>query len=323
MYYTDEWEVIETTNGPVAYVPADKKGEHLGLLATSKLREQIRTIFLSELSSALRGSSRAALVQTPVEEGKRSRWIEVALDSKIAVLHLFDVLGNHLGPTPQGGTEDNIAASQYLELGEVKVAVVPHGGLYAIKIQATGAGEADLRITEYAGADPIQILHYVGIPFGPSGQAQMILREVTPMVVLEVDEDGDDVTDRPMTPFNPPVANAGLDQTVNEGELVTLDGTKSLDPEGNPLTSQWIQTGGPEVSLSNPDSATPSFTAPQVSGDIVLTFQLVVNDGVADSDPATVTITVRDLSPPTFRSKVEESTDHDRYFSETHTLRRS
>ncbi len=42
------------------------------------------------------------------------------------------------------------------------------------------------------------------------------------------------VTDKYVPPPNqPPVANAGLDQTVNAGDSVTLDGTKSKDPDGN------------------------------------------------------------------------------------------
>lgn len=93
-----------------------------------------------------------------------------------------------------------------------------------------------------------------------------------------------------------PIANAGPDQTVNEGAVVTLNGTGSSDPDGNPLTFSWTQTAGPTVTLSNPASATPTFTAPQVSTSTVLTFQLVVNDGSLSSAPDTVNITVLDTA---------------------------
>jgi PKD repeat protein len=99
------------------------------------------------------------------------------------------------------------------------------------------------------------------------------------------------------TPNQPPVADAGPDQTVARGTLVTLDGTQSSDPEGAPLTFSWTilsQPTGSSVTLSNPNSATPTFT-PLRPGSYVI--QLIVNDGQLDSAPDTVTITVTNASP--------------------------
>ncbi|MEM3117295.1 MAG: hypothetical protein QW136_02710, partial [Nitrososphaerales archaeon] len=95
---------------------------------------------------------------------------------------------------------------------------------------------------------------------------------------------------------NPPVANAGPDQTVVEGTLVTLDGSASFDPELGPLTFSWTQTAGPAVALSGANTANPTFTAPLVTVDTVLTFQLIVNDGTNNSAPDTVNITVQNVS---------------------------
>jgi LmbE family N-acetylglucosaminyl deacetylase len=96
----------------------------------------------------------------------------------------------------------------------------------------------------------------------------------------------------------PPVANAGVAQTVSAGALVMLDGTHSSDPQSLPLTYAWTQTGGPSVALVNPTSASPTFTAPSsLSADATLTFQLVVSDGIKSSAPATVVITVTAIAP--------------------------
>jgi MYXO-CTERM domain-containing protein len=96
----------------------------------------------------------------------------------------------------------------------------------------------------------------------------------------------------------PPVADAGEDQIVDEGDEVTLDGTASSDPDSDTLSWSWTQEDGPEVVLVSSNSAQPSFIAPEVDDDTTLTFSLVVNDGTVDSLPATVAVTVRDQSSP-------------------------
>jgi Tol biopolymer transport system component len=85
----------------------------------------------------------------------------------------------------------------------------------------------------------------------------------------------------------PPAANAGLDRALIVGTQITLDGSASLDPEEAPLTFAWTQTGGPAVALAGANTATPTFT-PLLLGSY--TFNLIVNDGAADSNPDSVTI---------------------------------
>ncbi len=89
-----------------------------------------------------------------------------------------------------------------------------------------------------------------------------------------------------------PVANAGSSQTVTSGSTVTLSGIASSDPDGDSLSYSWTQTVGPVVTLSNTTSPTPSFVAPTVTSNTLLTFKLVVNDGIVSSNPSTVSITV-------------------------------
>ena len=90
-----------------------------------------------------------------------------------------------------------------------------------------------------------------------------------------------------------PIANAGPNQAVSLGSLVTLEGTGSSAQSGATIvTYQWIQTSGTPVSLNGANTATPTFTAPTVATS--LTFSLTVTDSTgAVSSPSTVTITVR------------------------------
>ncbi len=96
---------------------------------------------------------------------------------------------------------------------------------------------------------------------------------------------------------NPPEAiiNAPLRAAV--GQPVTLDGTSSTDPDGDPLTYRWLLMDKPMGSaalLQDALTATPTLT-PDVEGDY--TVELVVNDGSFDSSPVTETITAGTMGP--------------------------
>ncbi|MFC6873728.1 malectin domain-containing carbohydrate-binding protein [Halobellus marinus] len=89
----------------------------------------------------------------------------------------------------------------------------------------------------------------------------------------------------------PPVADAGADQAVDEGQQVTLDASESNDSDGDSLSYSWTQTAGSSVDLSGADTATPTFTAPDVDADETLAFEVTVSDGT-DSATDTVNVTV-------------------------------
>jgi chitinase len=90
-----------------------------------------------------------------------------------------------------------------------------------------------------------------------------------------------------------PVAVAGPDQIVNEGSTVTLNGTESRDPNGIILSYSWKQIPTTHfITLSGADTPVWSFTAPRVSADTLLRFELAVtdNNGSTDSSPVNVLV---------------------------------
>jgi len=88
--------------------------------------------------------------------------------------------------------------------------------------------------------------------------------------------------------FNP-VADAGPDQAVASGSLVTLDGSDSV---GNIDSYSWAQTGGPTVALVNANKAVATFIAPFVASAVTLSFRLTVVDETkrADTDSTSVIV---------------------------------
>ncbi len=91
----------------------------------------------------------------------------------------------------------------------------------------------------------------------------------------------------------PPTANAGPDQTVDEGVTVTLNGSNSSDPDNGIASYLWTQTGGNTVTLSDTSAIQPTFvTQPVDLTGTTLTFSLTVEDngGLQGSDEVSITI---------------------------------
>ena len=95
----------------------------------------------------------------------------------------------------------------------------------------------------------------------------------------------------PGTTDLPPTSNAGPDVTVSAGWTVDLEGS-GADPDGQPVTYHWSQTGGTPITLSNTSSARLTFVVPSNFADQALTFRLLVHDGLVWSAPDSVTVNV-------------------------------
>ncbi|MGH1439054.1 MAG: PKD domain-containing protein [Cellvibrionaceae bacterium] len=84
-----------------------------------------------------------------------------------------------------------------------------------------------------------------------------------------------------------PVADAGDDQKVSIGGTFTLDGSRSSDADGDAITYSWNVISPAGVALSNPNAVRPTINVSEF-GDYII--ELVVNDGVLDSEPDTVNL---------------------------------
>lgn len=88
-----------------------------------------------------------------------------------------------------------------------------------------------------------------------------------------------------------PIANAGPDQQVTTGSLVTLDGSSSRDDDNDPLTFTWQLVSTPNSSsavLNSTTATSPTFTADEDGTYLV---QLRVSDGSTISEIDAISIT--------------------------------
>jgi len=94
-----------------------------------------------------------------------------------------------------------------------------------------------------------------------------------------------------------PIANAGPDQSVRVGTLVMLNGGRSTDVDGDPLTYTWQLASVPPGSgatLGNPDTVNPTLLIDQPGSYLIA---LTVSDGKVPGLPDSVTVTTEN-SPP-------------------------
>lgn len=114
---------------------------------------------------------------------------------------------------------------------------------------------------------------------------------------------------RPVAANGAPVAIAGIDYVGFTGSPVYLDASLSYDLDEDNLTYSWTQVSGTAVTLTNPTTVSPSYTAPSVEGLQVFRVTVTDPDGLTATDD--VTIAIADPShgagstppaPPAFKS---------------------
>lgn len=99
--------------------------------------------------------------------------------------------------------------------------------------------------------------------------------------------------------------DAGPDIVTATGLVTQIN---AVVTEGsNAATISWTQTAGTSVTLSSADTATPSFTAPTVTEETSLTFEVTVDDGV--NAALTDTVDVAIFVPTAYSDALTEIAD--------------
>ena len=104
------------------------------------------------------------------------------------------------------------------------------------------------------------------------------------------------VTAPAVTTNQPPVANAGADQSVTASTTgVTLDGSDSTDSDGTIQSYEWVHTSTddapPATAITVANGVTSTFTAPDTAADLVFTLTVTDDDAATHSDTVTITVT--------------------------------
>jgi len=86
-----------------------------------------------------------------------------------------------------------------------------------------------------------------------------------------------------------PVADAGPNQFLPGAQTVTLNGSASYDPDGNPITFQWVQESGPAVALAASTSAITTFAG---AAGQYYSFRLTVKDPYGAQSIARTSVTI-------------------------------
>jgi hypothetical protein len=147
-----------------------------------------------------------------------------------------------------------------------------------LTVKAVSSDTASPRTLTVTGYGPLTAGTFTSDPVDAPPVSVTVTSDAKGSVVLPVS-----ITGSAQPPISV-VAQAGPDQTVSAGQTVTLDGSASIAAQ----TFSWTSPAG--ITLSDPTSAKPTFTAPDASTG-PLTFTLTVN-GPGGPSSATVTITV-------------------------------
>ena len=106
-----------------------------------------------------------------------------------------------------------------------------------------------------------------------------------------------------------PIANAGADRSVDEGDWVTLSGSAN-DSDGSIVSVRWTQLSGPPVELLDSHRLVAGFNAPEApDGAANLAFRLTVMDNRGATAIDQVVISLLSNSPPSAHAGPDQTVE--------------
>lgn len=155
-------------------------------------------------------------------------------------IHVYDSLGNHTGPKDNGDFEANIPGSSYDTLDDAKFIFLPDNGRYEIRFEATDQGSFDFKIREFENDINTTAVLYNDIPLAAATKAEAILdTSLIQPPTLQVDQDGNGITDRNIDPTFVLTGDAVYDDTPPEAKIFIDQDKQDLTVIGvdaNPTT---------------------------------------------------------------------------------------
>ncbi|NLX58036.1 MAG: hypothetical protein GXY74_02995, partial [Phycisphaerae bacterium] len=158
-----------------------------------------------------------------------------------------------------------------------------NSGYELVTLDGTGSSDSDGTIASYVWSEG-------GSPIATGSTAQVSLAVGTHTITLTVTDDDSDTDEDTVqiTVNQPPVANAGTDQEVNDSdnsgyELVTLDGTGSSDSDGTIASYVWSEGGSP---IATGSTAQVSLSV----GTHTITLTVTDDDSATDDDTVQITV---------------------------------
>lgn len=253
------------------------KGGSLGFFGTKGFMNQahVNTVNATDpISGALLNhlflESYLSMVDQAGLNGRIGLWGNNFLEGNAGYLHGL-VVGNRFGGT-----------LRFVFPMNNKIAFTVEGGINETLVEAKNDGRA-----------------VVGLQFGNMLRPKELLAAdhavpaQIPRVRYEV------ITKKVRNGDDPPVANAGPNQIGVGPGLISLNGSASYSPDGNPITYKWTQLVGPPVTFSAPTGAVTTFNA--IAGE-TYQFELTVTDNFGLFSNAFVTVTTKTTPTPTIGS---------------------